>query len=274
MKFVRLLVLLLFGLVVFGVTMPFAGLIPPLATLLVRGALLALFGGLWLTARPDAPFKPIYFAYCAIIVGLTVAHYGVDPIMRYLQLGYTPVSHAVAKAVGAALVSLPIIVLALVAKQSLGSLYLSAGRVLFGIGFGLAGFCAMAVVTFIPGGPFFKPGVLDIGLVLAVAPWVLLFVLTNAFMEELLFRGVLLQRYEALVGSQWALIVTTLVFALAHVRVDYTAQILGFVAFVFGVGYLWGLLMQKSKSIWGSVLFHAGADVAIILPMYQAMMQQ
>lgn len=274
MKIARLIVLTIFGLVVFGVTMPFAGMIPPLATLVVRGALLVFFGGLWLTARPDAPLKLIYFAYCAIIVGLTIAHYSVDPIMQYLHLGFTPMSHALAKAIGATLVSLPIIAMALAAKQSLGSLYLSAGRLLFGIGLGLAGFVAMAAVTFIPGGPFFKPGVLDIGLVLSVAPWVLLFVLTNAFMEELLFRGVLLQRAEALVGPQLALISTTLVFALAHVRVDYTAQILGFVAFVFGVGYLWGLLMQKSRSIWGSVLFHAGADVAIILPMYQAMIQQ
>jgi hypothetical protein len=29
--------------------------------------------------------------------------------------------------------------------------------------------------------------------------------------------------------------------------------------------------MQKTKSIWGSVLFHAGADVAVILPIYQQM---
>ena len=62
-----------------------------------------------------------------------------------------------------------------------------------------------------------------------------------------------------------------IVFALAHVQVNYTAQVAGFVAFVFVLGLLWGLLMQKSKSIWGSVLFHAGADVAIILPIMQGM---
>jgi membrane protease YdiL (CAAX protease family) len=34
---------------------------------------------------------------------------------------------------------------------------------------------------------------------------------------------------------------------------------------------MWGWLMQKSGSIWGSVLFHAGADVAIILPIFQSL---
>jgi len=90
-------------------------------------------------------------------------------------------------------------------------------------------------------------------------------------MEELLFRGILLERVEALTGKWLALLATTLVFALAHVQVNYAAHLWGFVAFVAVLGALWGLLMQKSKGIWGSVLFHAGADVAIILPIYQAM---
>jgi membrane protease YdiL (CAAX protease family) len=128
-------------------------------------------------------------------------------------------------------------------------------------------------LTFVPGGPFLKTVNTAEGMskLMAVAPWAALFVLSNAFMEELLFRGILLQRYEALTGKWLALFSTALVFALAHVQVNYAANVWQFVLMVFGLGLMWGLLMQRSKSIWGSVLFHAGADVAIILPIYQAM---
>lgn len=275
MKLGRLIVLIVLGIVAFGTTMTFSGTLSPATNLIGRAGLLAVFGALWWGARGTGAFgqfRPVFFAYFTIVAGLTVAWYAATPIMEWLHLGFTPLSSAVAKAVQAALIVLTIIVLTMVSGQKLSSLYLCKGRLLFGLSIGLAGFLLMAVVTFIPGGPFFKPGVLDAAQVLAVAPWVLLFVLTNAFMEELLFRGILLGRQQALVGPGLALFSTTLVFALAHVQVNYTAQVLGFVAFVFVLGLLWGWLMQKSKSIWGPVLFHAGADVAIILPMYQQML--
>jgi len=151
---------------------------------------------------------------------------------------------------------------------------LRKGRLLLGLSFGLLGFLIFLGLTFLPGGPFIKAASTAGGLskLLPLVPWVALFVVTNAFMEELLFRGILLERVEALTGKWLSLLATALVFALAHVQVNYTAQVAGFVAFVFVLGLLWGLLMQKSKSIWGSVLFHAGADVAIILPIFQAML--
>jgi uncharacterized protein len=275
MKFIRTLILIVLGAVTFGATMTFAGLIPAQAHLWVRAGLLAVLGALWFVSRRGGAlgtFRPVFFAYFAIVAGLTVAWYGEKPITTWLALGFTPMSNAVAKAVQAGLVAVTVIVLTLASGQGLGSLQLRKGRLVFGLGIGLLGFAAMAVVTFLPGGPFFAAGSLKLAPLMAVAPWVMLFVLSNAFMEELLFRGVLIERQQTLVGPGLALISTTLVFALAHVQVNYTAQVAFFVAFVFVLGLMWGLLMQKSKSIWGSVLFHAGADVAVILPMYQAML--
>jgi membrane protease YdiL (CAAX protease family) len=40
---------------------------------------------------------------------------------------------------------------------------------------------------------------------ISLAPWIALFVLSNAFMEELLFRGLVLGRYEPLIGKWLAL---------------------------------------------------------------------
>jgi len=34
------------------------------------------------------------------------------------------------------------------------------------------------------------------------------------------------------------------------------------------VALLWGYLMQKSDSLWGSALFHAGADCMIVLAIF------
>lgn len=276
MKAVRFLVLVGLGVVVFGVTMTFAGRIPAAAHLWLRLGLLAVFGGLWLAARGDdafGRFRPIFFAYFAIVAGLTAGWYGMEPITTRLALGFTPLSNAVAKAVQAGLVAVTMLALTLASGQNLGSLHLRKGRLALGLGFGLAGFAVMIVLTFLPGGPFMKPGALAAAKLLPVLPWVLLFALSNAFMEEILFRGVLIERQAALVGPKLALISTALVFALAHVQVTYAAQLIFFVAFVFVLGLAWGYLMQKSKSIWGSLLFHAGADVAVILPIYQAMMR-
>jgi membrane protease YdiL (CAAX protease family) len=68
----------------------------------------------------------------------------------------------------------------------------------------------------------------------AFTPWILLFVFCNAFMEELHFRGLLLRPCEQL-----------LVLALA-----------------------WGHLIQRTESLWGTVLFHAGADLMITLGIF------
>ena len=278
MKIARFLILILCGLVVFGTTMTFAGSLSPPTTIIVRAGLLAVFGGLWLVARGDgalAQFRPIFFAYFAIVAGLTLSAYGGDALLARLHVAATtPSGIAISKAVQAALIGLGMIVITLLAGQSLGSLHLRKGRLLLGLSFGLLGFLIFLGLTFLPGGPFIKAASTAGGLskLLPLVPWVALFVVTNAFMEELLFRGILLERVEALTGKWLALLATALVFALAHVQVNYTAQVAGFVAFVFVLGLLWGLLMQKSKSIWGSVLFHAGADVAIILPIFQAML--
>lgn len=272
MKLVRFIIVVALGLVVFGITMTFADRIPSHAHLFVRAGLLAVLAGLWFAARGDGGFgrlRPVFFAYFAVVAGLTVAWFAQDPIMQWLHLGFTPFSNAIAKAVQAALVAVTLIALTLACGQGLGSLQLRKGRLLFGLGWGLLGFAVFIALTFVPGGPFLKAA--GLGGLAAIIPSVALFVVSNAFMEELLFRGIILERAEALTEKWLALIATTLVFALAHLQVNYAANLWGFVAFVALLGALWGLLMQRSKSIWGSVLFHAGADVAVILPMYQAM---
>jgi membrane protease YdiL (CAAX protease family) len=101
-----------------------------------------------------------------------------------------------------------------------------------------------------------------------VLPWILLFVLSNAFMEELLYRGILLKRYEPFLGKGLSLLLATLVFTLLHFQAGYVLNAVLFMVQLFPLALIWGWLMQKTDSIWGSVLFHAGADCINIFAIF------
>ena len=97
------------------------------------------------------------------------------------------------------------------------------------------------------------------------------FVLANAFMEELLFRGLFLAQLRERTGGVLAVTATSLAFALAHVNVGYETPdaLLGFLAVVLVLGVLWGATMLATRSLLASVLFHAGADVVIAAEVFK-----
>ena len=160
-----------------------------------------------------------------------------------------------------------IIAIAAFAGENLASLYIRRGRLLLGLGVGsiAAAACCLLALQ--------QPTVKALGLakLIPLVPWILLFVLSNAVMEELLFRGLFLGRYEPLMGKGLAVLSTSLAFTLAHMQVKYTPDIAVFLLATFLLSLAWGWLMQKTESLWGSALFHAGADVLIILPIFRSM---
>jgi membrane protease YdiL (CAAX protease family) len=44
-----------------------------------------------------------------------------------------------------------------------------------------------------------------------------------------------------------------------------------FLVVLFGLAIAWGWLMHRTGSLWGSALFHAGADLLIILPIFSSL---
>lgn len=56
-----------------------------------------------------------------------------------------------------------------------------------------------------------------------------------------------------------------IVFTITHAPVKYTPNIHLFLIGLISLAMVWGDLMQKTDSIWGSVLFHAGADLVILI---------
>jgi uncharacterized protein len=154
------------------------------------------------------------------------------------------------------------------AGGSLDSLSLrwgSFGRALI---IGMAGFVFFFALFLIhPASRFFPThGTMTTSHVLALTPALVTVVLGNGFLEELVFRGLFLRKYNVIFGPYLANAVQAAIFALAHVGVSYTPFALLFIALiVFPLGLLLGYLMRSSNGIVAGTLFHAGADIPIYL---------
>jgi membrane protease YdiL (CAAX protease family) len=165
-------------------------------------------------------------------------------------------------------------VLARLAGLNLDSLYLRkrpAGRwLVFAIAAFLAVYVFIATIPLRPGSPIQQvlptAANLTIQRVLALTPALLVMAISNGFQEELLFRGLFLQRYTLFFGAGVANVLQAAVFAVAHVGVTYTPILLVFlVAVVFPLGLLGGYLMRASKGIFVPAILHGAFDIQIYL---------
>nr|MDO8114536.1 type II CAAX endopeptidase family protein [Candidatus Sigynarchaeota archaeon] len=102
-------------------------------------------------------------------------------------------------------------------------------------------------------------------------PWMMVFAVSNSLMEELMFRGLFLQRYAELLRPKTSLLLTSVIFAIFHaVLLPFMglALVMAFIVFTFILGWIWGSIMQKTGSIWGAVLAHAVGDVLFVLAAF------
>ncbi len=162
-----------------------------------------------------------------------------------------------------------ILVLTLAAKDDLMSIFIQKGKLKQGLTFGLSSFAAFAVA-----GLLMQPNAGgSLPALLAGFPWLLLFVFANAIVEELWFRAIFLRKYETLIGRRAAIIVTALVFGVSHISATYDfpggGVVFGLV--VFGLGLVGAHAMLKDDSLIGPVLFHAGYDPMILVPILESL---
>jgi membrane protease YdiL (CAAX protease family) len=263
--------LTLIGFLIFALTMTFAPSLPLWVNYATRAGLLVMFAALWWIARGEhriSRFRPVFFAYFTAVLAPSLGYFFGDWGLRLFGLTtQTPAGVAVAKFSQAFLTVIGILVAAKLCGENLASLYIRKGRLILALTVGFIGFAVCAVLA------FQQPAIRDLGMVKLVplVPWILLFVTSNALMEELLFRGLFLGRYQPLVGKWLAILSTALAFTLAHMQVSYTPDIVGFLAVLLVLAIAWGWLMHKTGSLWGSALFHAGADLLIILPIFRTL---
>lgn len=224
--------------------------------------------GLYRSARLR-PFWKIGLAYLAVALGFLLTFI----VGRWLPApnsltGSPIIALALSKLFDAAPLVLLMLLLPLLAGDSLGELYLQRGRLGQSLLLGLL----VSAATFVP-------FVLLDGLegaraagaatVVAALPWIAVFALTNSFMEELWFRGLFLRKLQAPLGAGGALLLTGLSWGLMHAMVSYFtgAQLLLFVATDILLGLAYGWITQRTDTLWGAILAHAAADAFLVLGM-------
>ena len=262
------LLILVLSLVMYLLSMTFAAHIPTgfqvkLRLLLVFGFLV---GALVLrTTRPGGDITNVLYALfvasSAMFISWQFSGWGMRVL--YLTLD-SPEGLAVAKVSSVILTVAVILTLMKVGGYGRRTMFLRRGRLGLGLLIGVVSFLvltALAVMQAIDAGTTRET-------LRRIAPWALTFALTNAFMEELLFRGIFLSKLEPLVGKWQSNLLVAIAFTAAHMQVGYTDDLPLFLGVLFVLALAWGYVMQKTRSLLASVLFHAGADMLIMIAIF------
>jgi membrane protease YdiL (CAAX protease family) len=270
----RFVVFLACALLVFAVFSHYYPLFEGSRDLWGRVAVTLVFLGAGLLARlhrRTEPYWRVLFAFGTACAAISLDYYlGLSkwllPAMRLRDS--TPAGWAIDKLESSLLGVLVVIVLTLASRQTLVSLYLRRGRLWLGLAVGLGAMLIMMALS-IPMAQYLYDGRdLSWSRVLPWTPWLLIFVLANAFNEELLFRGLLLGRLEPFVGKFAANLLVAIPFTLMHSGVGYASSLNLFLLGTFAMALAWGWLAQKTRSLWGSILFHAAMDIAIVVGIF------
>lgn len=160
-----------------------------------------------------------------------------------------------------------IIILTKLPGSSLGSIYIQKGNLKLGLTIGVIAF-VLAAAGSIPMATLFNAKELNIARIIPWVPWILIFVLANATMEEIMFRGLFLRKLEPFYGKFISNLLVAFVFTVLHGAANYTSDQYLFLAILFPLALAWGYIMQKTDAVWGSILFHAGMDIPIILGIF------
>jgi len=184
----------------------------------------------------DLPVKFLYE-----YVALTEAQWMLDKLSQFIAIG------------------IPILLLALFYKDRLSALYIQKGKPKLWIIIGLSTF-----IFFAASGLLLSLQKNSAEKIFAILPWLFVFSVLNALMEELWFRGLFLKKFEPFLGIHLSIFLTSLIFSIPHFFARYISGIgmsFMFFALVFSLGMASGYIIYKTQSIWGAVIFHAGYDL-------------
>jgi membrane protease YdiL (CAAX protease family) len=260
------------GFIVFIVLSNYVPLLPREVDPYVRvGVTLVLLAAALLARRSTSlhAYWPLLFAFfiaCfATSLDLYTSYWMLDSIRADFE---TPAANALMKVKNGALIIATILLLTRLSGGTMGLVYVQKGNLRRGLSIGFIAFGIAAAISVPLARLMFYGSNLGLARILPWIPWLLIFVLANAAFEELLFRGLFLRKLEPFFGPWASNIVIAILFTLSHTGVRYTPDVLMFLASLPPLALAWGYIMQKTDSLWGSVLFHAGMDLPIILGLW------
>ena len=261
-----------FGMLIYIIFSPLRPMLKSTADYLGRIGLTAgLLMIVWLAGRNEhlGPYRSLLLGLLIMSVATSLDWVFANYLLEHIRLNtQTPSGMALMKLNEFFIVATTIITLTLLTGGRLGSIYIQKGNLREGLLVGGIAFCLAAAASPWMAEYLFKGQNLTSERIIIWLPWVLIFALANAAQEELLFRGLFLGKLEPFFGKFISNALIVFVFTLVHQGVNYTSDQLGFLAVLALLAFAWGYLMQKTDSIWGSVLFHAGMDIPVILGIF------
>lgn len=207
------------------------------------------------------------FAFFSVSLGLLCA-WTLSALVPYSPAVETPEIWAILKLIEAFPIIAAVLILAKVVGDDWQSMYLQGGDIKESLKLGFL-ISPLSLVQFVVMGGLNIN--VDAFTIISWTPWLIIFSFTNSFMEELIFRGLMLRKFEAVLGQKESLILISLYFAVFHsVLLPFMgiALTVVFIAFLFFVALLWGYSILKSNSIWGAVLAHAIADILFVIAAF------
>lgn len=231
----------------------------------------------WLAGRRAAskPYRSVFLAFFAVSLGIWLSGLASPWPLRWLGLNSdaSMLGMAVAKAAEVLPIVLAILLVNRLDGGGPGRLLLRRGKLGLSLALGLA-VGALLFVLFLAMGGWDAIVYLGPARLLAAAPAMLLFVVSNSFMEELWFRGSFLPRFEGVLTPGLALVATTLAFGAMHGVADYTSglQLLQYVGSALVLGLCCGWVTQRTRTLWGAVLAHAIGDVCVVLGFFYTLL--
>jgi membrane protease YdiL (CAAX protease family) len=232
-------------------------------------AILAI--SVWLVGKSQRykPYRPVFLGLAIMAATITIDRIFGVYLITYLNVtDANAAGWAVQKVNECIIVAGVVIALTCLSGGSLGSIYLHKGNLKLGLLIGLVTFGLAAAGSTVMASFLFKGQDMTWERISAWLPWLLIFVLANAAQEEILFRGLFLRKLQPFFGKFLSNLLVMLVFTALHQGVDYTSDNLIFLAATSLVALAWGYIMQKTDSAWGSILFHAGMDIPIMLGIF------
>ena len=169
------------------------------------------------------------------------------------------------------LVVIPLLVLVRLSGDNWASIYLKKGNLRLGLIIGLVVFFFF-LVTAVPFSIWIFGGAsVTSDQLLALAPWIAAFVSANSLKEELLYRGLFLKKFELFLGKDMSNLTHAVVFSLAHLYIPFDSFTIIYWALAFFLGLGFAAVMQKTDSLLGSLLFHAGSDIPLMLAIFSVL---
>jgi len=260
------------GLLIVVVFSPYRPILPRTEDFIGRTFLISILFVTFLLARKSKRFND----YWQTIFGLFVLTVVVSLdwiIARYLldNLGLAinkPIGFSLLKFSECVLAVIIVILFTKISGFGLTTLYIQKGNLKKGLTTGLISFVLAAIGSVLISPVFFGAHDLSLSNIISWLPWILVFIFSNAINEELLYRGLFLKKLEPLYGKLLSNSIIVLVFTALHVGVTYSADQMMLLFILIPLALTWGYITQKTESLLGSILFHAGMDIAIILGIF------